>query len=89
MQASVFNRYLAHMQWSRQPVQSWGDLSTLLLPNYGARMEALVANATLWRQPVNSRSVAASEKSKVFTAWKLPVSFFSELFGILFIKMKF
>lgn len=65
MQKSVFKRYLAHMLWSRQPVLDWGDLSSLLLPQYEAKMEALVANATIWKQPINAQTVAAAEKGKV------------------------
>ena len=65
MQTSVFNRYLAKMLWSQDPVAHWGDLSYLLLETYTTMMRAAIQAAKLWDQPMTLRAVAAATPGQV------------------------
>lgn len=48
MDKRVFIKFFKSMSWNQSPVSDFGDLSYLMLANYTATLQALIARSEPW-----------------------------------------
>ena len=65
MKAATFKRYLSHMAWANERDVRLGDLSYLQHARYHDHITSLIAQASLWTQPVTTSSLKKEPEGRV------------------------